>query len=74
MAKTTTIDPQLQYDRDLIIKLRRVTKPIASECDEIYYLYKKYIDANAQPYCQTCNGAGVNSISRYYWAVVALSI
>lgn len=65
---------QLQNDRDLIIKLRRVTRPIQSEMDEIYYLYKKYIDSNAQPYCQTCNGSGPNNISTYYWQVVGLQL
>lgn len=69
-----TDDPLLNSDRELIIKLRRVTRPIQSEMDEIYYLYKKYIDPNAPAYCGTCQGGPMNSIQRYYWKITALSI
>ncbi len=69
---TTTIDHQLDIDKVLIIKLRRVTRPIQSEMDEIYYLYTKYINKDAQAYCATCNGGPLNSIIRYYWSIVAL--
>lgn len=61
-------------DKEIIIKLRRVTKPIQSELDEIMALYRKYIDPNAQDYCSTCNGNGYNSITNYYWKVVQLNI
>jgi len=71
---TTTVDPQLQYDRDLIVKLKRVTKPIQSEMDEIFYLYKKYIDNGVKDYCGSCNGGPANSIIRYYWKVIAINI
>lgn len=68
------IDPKLEYDRELIIKLRRVTRPIQSEVEEIFYLYKKYIDPSAVDYCVGCSAAPMNSIQRYYWKVVALSL
>jgi hypothetical protein len=71
---TTTEDPQIQIDRNLIEKLKRVTKPIYSEMEEIFYLYKKYVDENAAGYCATCNAGPSNSIQRYYWKVIALSI
>lgn len=77
MAKKVKIEEQiididLEKDKQLIIKLRRVTKPIQSEIDEIFYLYKKYIDPNAQMYCGGCDAGPMNSIVRYYWKVVKL--
>ena len=51
---TTTIDEVLLKDRELLLKLRRVTRPTFTEMEEIFYLYKKYIDPNAQSYCMTC--------------------
>ena len=78
MGKTSKIltNEQLQQiqDRELLIKLRRVTRPIQSEMDEIFYLYKKYIDPNAQSYCGSCSGGPMNSIQRYYWKVVELKL
>lgn len=73
-----TIDPKIeeekQRDRDLIIKLRRCTRPIQSEMDEIFYLYKKYINKEAQSYCASCNGGGVNSIQKYWMSVINISV
>jgi hypothetical protein len=71
---TTTTANTLQSDRDLINKLKRVTRPIQSEMDEIEYIYKKYIDPNAGHFCRTCNSSPNNSIQRAYWKVIALSI
>lgn len=67
-------EQELIRDRELVIKLRRVTRPISSEIDEIYGLYKKYIDANAPSPCLSCNGGGKNGITKYWMAIINLSI
>jgi hypothetical protein len=67
-------EQELQRDRELVIKLRRVTRPIQSEMDEIYTLYKKYIDKDAPMYCPSCNGSGYNSIQKYWMRIINLSI
>ena len=71
---TTTIDTQLESDRQLLLKLRRVTRATTSEQHEIFYMYKKYIDPNAKDFCGGCNGGAINSIQRFYYKVIALNL
>lgn len=71
---TTTEDPELERDRNLIKKFRSITKPIQSEMEEIFMIYKKYVDPNAAGFCGTCNGGPHNSIQRYWLKVISLDI
>jgi hypothetical protein len=67
------VDPQLEADKQFILKIRKVTKMIRSEMDQCFGLYKKYVEPTAQDYCESCT-ATPNSIIRYYWKVCALDV
>lgn len=76
MAKAKIIDvikEETFFNPDvaLIESLRHVVNPSYQQLEDIYTLYKRYINPGASQPCSNCV-TGNNSIVSYFWAVNGL--
>ena len=64
-TEPTAEEKQKQLDKETIISLHKVISPTAQQQEQIYQLYKKYVDQGARPPKGNCNGCGNSIVS--YW-------
>jgi hypothetical protein len=62
------MDTFLKSEGDILRQLRRVASPTGEQINQIWELYKKYINPNARPYTTGCSCD--NDISTYYWSLM----
>ena len=61
----TELAAQKAADRTLIISLHKCIHPNGNDINNIYEMYKKYVDNGARPPKNGCNSCG-NSIANYW--------